>query len=126
MIRPECLGLPCAALHIGSMMLFIPFPFSHMFGNGKEDRHAFPHTEVSSTILILKWKADCSSPSTSPSYSRYWWRRCWGSLMIYSIFVGHINCQSPSLRLYRLYWYIMLLGGSPVSSYLLRLGDGSL
>jgi hypothetical protein len=44
--RPECLGLPCAALHTGLMMLFIPFPFSHMFENGSGDRHAFPHTEV--------------------------------------------------------------------------------
>lgn len=41
------MGLPCAALHIGLMMLFIPFPFSHMFTNGSVGRHAFPHTEVS-------------------------------------------------------------------------------
>jgi len=64
MFRPECLGLPCAALHIGLMMLFIPFPFSHMFGNGKEDRHAFPHTEVSSRTLRLERKSDDSSHST--------------------------------------------------------------
>jgi hypothetical protein len=72
MIRPECLGLPCAALHIGLMMLFIPFPFSHMFGNGKEDRHAFPHTEVSSLILTLKWEADDSLHSTYLHYYHYW------------------------------------------------------
>lgn len=27
-------------------MLFIPFPFSHMFNNGSVGRHMFPHTEV--------------------------------------------------------------------------------
>jgi UDP-N-acetylglucosamine--dolichyl-phosphate N-acetylglucosaminephosphotransferase len=51
MFRPECMGLPCAALYIGLMMLFIPFPFSHMFENGSGDRHAFPHTEVSYLVL---------------------------------------------------------------------------
>lgn len=47
MVRPECLGLPIASLHIGLMMLFIPFPFSHLFSNGPVGRHTFPHTEVS-------------------------------------------------------------------------------
>ena len=53
-------------------MLFIPFPFSHMFGNGKEDRHAFPHTEVSSSIPILSLKADDSSLSTYRHCYHYW------------------------------------------------------
>jgi hypothetical protein len=108
------LGLPCAALHIGLMMLFIPFPFSHMFGNGKEDRHAFPHTEVSSRILRLGRKADDSSHFTSPRCCHYWSLRCWASLMIYSIFAGDTSYLFPSLRLYRLYWFIMLLAGSLV------------
>ncbi|WWC58101.1 uncharacterized protein I303_100636 [Kwoniella dejecticola CBS 10117] len=28
---PESLGLPCASLYLALMMLFIPFPFSHLF-----------------------------------------------------------------------------------------------
>jgi hypothetical protein len=36
------------------MMLFIPFPFSHMFGNGKEDIHAFPHTEVNHRYFLQR------------------------------------------------------------------------
>jgi UDP-N-acetylglucosamine--dolichyl-phosphate N-acetylglucosaminephosphotransferase len=46
---PECLGLPCASLYIALMMLFIPFPFSHIFAgsNGQHvGREYFPQGEV--------------------------------------------------------------------------------
>lgn len=46
---PECLGLPCASLYLLLMMLFIPFPFSHIFqvaGNNGVGREKFPTGEV--------------------------------------------------------------------------------
>ncbi|TXT04985.1 hypothetical protein VHUM_03805 [Vanrija humicola] len=56
---PECLGLPCASLYLLLMMLFIPFPFSHIFqgtnGHGP-GREAFPKGELTlylSSLLSL-------------------------------------------------------------------------
>ena len=45
---PECLGLPIACWYIALMMLFIPFPFSHIFGAQESTvgREAFPQAEV--------------------------------------------------------------------------------
>ena len=46
------MGLPLACWYIGLMMLFIPFPFSHIFEaqqNGSEGRESFPQGEVSWT-----------------------------------------------------------------------------
>ncbi|WVO16725.1 hypothetical protein L204_104408 [Cryptococcus depauperatus] len=51
---PECLGLPCASLYLVLMMLFIPFPFSHLFENGVVD--VFPQRELTlylSSLLSL-------------------------------------------------------------------------
>lgn len=48
---PESLGLPCASLYIGLMMLFIPFPFSHLFhhaNNSGVGQEVFPRGEVRS------------------------------------------------------------------------------
>lgn len=43
------MGLPCAALYIGLMMLFIPFPFSQIFANtagGAVEREVFSIGDV--------------------------------------------------------------------------------
>ncbi|OCF36284.1 UDP-N-acetylglucosamine-dolichyl-phosphate N-acetylglucosaminephosphotransferase [Kwoniella heveanensis BCC8398] len=55
---PECLGLPCASLYLALMMLFIPFPFSHLFKSqyplGGPD--SFPQRELTlylSSLLSL-------------------------------------------------------------------------
>lgn len=48
MDSPECLGLPIASLYILLMMLFIPFPFSHLFQHATEQ--AFPKGEVSELL----------------------------------------------------------------------------
>ena len=57
---PEAIGLPCASLYILLLMLFIPFPFSHLLANSparhvqSDDKthgvgqEAFPHNEVCS------------------------------------------------------------------------------
>ncbi|WRT63858.1 uncharacterized protein IL334_000783 [Kwoniella shivajii] len=58
---PECLGLPCASWYLGLMMLFIPFPFSHLFKSksllGDVGRpESFPHNELTlylSSLLSL-------------------------------------------------------------------------
>ncbi|KAI9635723.1 putative UDP-N-acetylglucosamine-dolichyl-phosphate N-acetylglucosaminephosphotransferase [Dioszegia hungarica] len=60
---PECLGLPIACLYILLMMLFIPFPFSHMFNSGRKGqieksvgRECFPTSELTlylSSLLSL-------------------------------------------------------------------------
>ncbi|KAK1926073.1 putative UDP-N-acetylglucosamine-dolichyl-phosphate N-acetylglucosaminephosphotransferase [Papiliotrema laurentii] len=56
---PECMGLPLACWYIGLMMLFIPFPFSHIFEaqqNGSEGRESFPQGELAlylSSLLSL-------------------------------------------------------------------------
>ncbi|ORY34213.1 glycosyl transferase family 4-domain-containing protein [Naematelia encephala] len=57
---PECLGLPIACWYIGLMMMFIPFPFSHIFSARDTDssvgREAFPQTELTlylSSLLSL-------------------------------------------------------------------------
>ncbi|WWC85792.1 uncharacterized protein L201_000659 [Kwoniella dendrophila CBS 6074] len=54
---PECLGLPCASWYLALMMLFIPFPFSHLFKSqtplGPE---SFPQRELTlylSSLLSL-------------------------------------------------------------------------
>jgi UDP-N-acetylglucosamine--dolichyl-phosphate N-acetylglucosaminephosphotransferase len=47
---PECMGLPIACWYIGLMMLFIPFPFSHIFHadtSSDVGRDPFPQGEVS-------------------------------------------------------------------------------
>lgn len=48
---PECLGLPMASLYIALMMLFIPFPFAHLFRVGARQQDPvgtehFPQGEV--------------------------------------------------------------------------------
>nr|XP_031863509.1 uncharacterized protein CI109_000759 [Kwoniella shandongensis]KAA5530581.1 hypothetical protein CI109_000759 [Kwoniella shandongensis] len=51
---PESLGLPCASLYIALMMLFIPFPFSHLFKG--EVLEQFPQRELTlylSSLLAL-------------------------------------------------------------------------
>ncbi|WVQ71754.1 hypothetical protein IAR50_001295 [Cryptococcus sp. DSM 104548] len=51
---PESLGLPCASLYIALMMLFIPFPFSHLFQGGTLE--VFPQRELTlylSSLLSL-------------------------------------------------------------------------
>lgn len=56
MIRPECLGLPCASLYLLLMMLFIPFPFSHIFqtsSNHGIGREKFPTGEVGDLEVIM-------------------------------------------------------------------------
>ncbi|ORX34755.1 glycosyl transferase family 4-domain-containing protein [Kockovaella imperatae] len=56
---PECMGLPLACWYIALMMLFIPFPFSHMFTPRKGEevgRETFPQAELSlylSSLLSL-------------------------------------------------------------------------
>ncbi|OXG20135.1 UDP-N-acetylglucosamine-dolichyl-phosphate N-acetylglucosaminephosphotransferase [Cryptococcus neoformans Tu401-1] len=51
---PESLGLPCASWYIALMMLFIPFPFSHLFQGGMLE--VFPQRELTlylSSLLSL-------------------------------------------------------------------------
>ncbi|WVQ80861.1 hypothetical protein IAT38_002968 [Cryptococcus sp. DSM 104549] len=51
---PESMGLPCASLYIALMMLFIPFPFSHLFQGGA--LATFPQSELTlylSSLLSL-------------------------------------------------------------------------
>ncbi|KAK8845545.1 hypothetical protein IAR55_006260 [Kwoniella newhampshirensis] len=51
---PESLGLPCASWYIALMMLFIPFPFSHLFKG--EALEQFPQRELTlylSSLLSL-------------------------------------------------------------------------
>ncbi|EIW67939.1 hypothetical protein TREMEDRAFT_32854 [Tremella mesenterica DSM 1558] len=53
---PECLGLPCASLYILLMMLFIPFPFSHLFTPSSDSGVAFSQQELTlylSSLLSL-------------------------------------------------------------------------
>ncbi|GMK56895.1 hypothetical protein CspeluHIS016_0307350 [Cutaneotrichosporon spelunceum] len=53
---PECLGLPCATLYLLLMMLFIPFPFSHIFqvaGNNGVGREKFPLRELTFYLTSL-------------------------------------------------------------------------
>jgi UDP-N-acetylglucosamine--dolichyl-phosphate N-acetylglucosaminephosphotransferase len=56
---PECMGLPLACWYIGLMMLFIPFPFSHIFHAQKTEdigREVFPQGEVSKTLSVSKYQ----------------------------------------------------------------------
>ncbi|WVR03627.1 hypothetical protein IAU60_000620 [Kwoniella sp. DSM 27419] len=54
---PECLGLPCSSFYLAMMMLFIPFPFSHMFkAQTPLGPDAFPQRELTlylSSLLSL-------------------------------------------------------------------------
>ncbi|RSH79991.1 tunicamycin resistance protein [Apiotrichum porosum] len=53
---PECLGLPLAAIYLGLMMMFIPFPFSHMFHTSSSlsiGRETFPQGELTLYMTSL-------------------------------------------------------------------------
>nr|XP_019014482.1 UDP-N-acetylglucosamine-dolichyl-phosphate N-acetylglucosaminephosphotransferase [Kwoniella pini CBS 10737]OCF53263.1 UDP-N-acetylglucosamine-dolichyl-phosphate N-acetylglucosaminephosphotransferase [Kwoniella pini CBS 10737] len=54
---PESLGLPCASLYLALMMLFIPFPFSHLFkSHSFSSPETFPQRELTlylSSLLSL-------------------------------------------------------------------------
>ncbi|OCF71195.1 UDP-N-acetylglucosamine-dolichyl-phosphate N-acetylglucosaminephosphotransferase [Kwoniella mangroviensis CBS 8886] len=54
---PESLGLPCASWYLALMMLFIPFPFSHLFkSQSPSGPESFPQRELTlylSSLLSL-------------------------------------------------------------------------
>jgi hypothetical protein len=86
MRSPESMGLPCAAIYLACLMVFIPFPFSHYFEASLADTplpgscegklcesvgtRTFPLQEVrgASRPLLghLKLTSRSSSRSTSP------------------------------------------------------------
>ena len=124
---PECMGLPIACWYIGLMMLFIPFPFSHIFhANSSSDvgRDPFPQGEVSCCKRTRVTKTDSSSLCTFRPSCHCSRLPSWASSTTCLTSAGGTNCQSRSSRRYRRYWSTIPKGASLRSSSLEWLEDG--
>lgn len=116
-----------ACWYIGLMMLFIPFPFSHIFQAQKNGdtvgREAFPQQEVGD-FANERGLTYPSSRCTSRRCYHCSRRPCSALSMTSSIFAGGTNCQYRSLQRYRRYWSTTLKGVSQRSFFQKSRVDG--